>query len=316
MVHNSQLVTVIGGSGFLGTYVVRRLVKDGFQVRVLCRDPQGPKAGTIKTQGYLGQISVEYADLARPKTLEGKLNGSCAVINLVGLLYEKGSQKFATIHAQGSERLAQMAAAAGAKRFIQISSLGVDKASKSRYARTKMLGEKAVLQAFPNATILRPSVIFGREDNFFNQFASMARFTPLLPVFGGGRTKFQPVYVDNVAEAVSTCLKRDETIGKTYELGGPEVMSFRQILDFILDTTHRENGVIDIPMFLGGFLGAAAELLPKPFLTRDQVTLLQYDSVTSPEMPGLQELGIQPTAVELIVPEYLERFRVSGTVTA
>jgi NADH dehydrogenase len=310
MVQNPQLITVVGGTGFLGTYVVRRLLKDGWQVRVLCRDPQGPQTGTVKTQGYLGQVSVEYADLSRPKTLEGKLAGSYAVINLVGVLYEKGSQKFAALHAKGAETLATMAKEAGAKRFIQVSALGVDKAAKSRYARTKIQGEQAVRQVFPNATILRPSVIFGREDNFFNQFASMARFAPLLPVIGGGRTKFQPVYVDDVAQAVAVCLNRADTQGQTYELGGPEVMSFRQIIDYVLDVTGRENGVIDLPFMVAGLMGTAAEFLPKPFLTRDQVTLLRYNNVVSEGTPGLRELGITPTAVELIVPEYLARFRL------
>ncbi len=315
MVHNPQLVTVIGGTGFLGTYVVRRLVKEGYQVRVLCRDPQGAKAGTVKTQGYLGQISVEFADLARPKTLEGKLNGSFAVINLVGVLFEKGSQKFATLHAQGAEKLAQMAAQVGAKRFIQISALGVDNATKSSYARTKMLGEKAIRLAFPQATILRPSVVFGREDNFFNQFASMARFAPLLPVIGGGKTKFQPVYVDDVAQAVTVSLRQPETAGEVYELGGPEIMNFRQIINYVLDTTGRENGVIDLPRIMAYGVGTIAEFLPKPFLTRDQVRLLQYDNVVSDGAKGLRALGIQPTPVELVVPEYLNRFRLR-TATA
>ena len=312
MVHSTQLVTVVGGSGFLGTYVVRRLLKDGYRVRVLCRNPQGTDAGTVKTQGYLGQVSVEYADLSRPETLQNKLNGSIAVINLVGVLYEKGTQNFARLHAQGAEKLAKMAAAAGVTRFIQLSALGVDKAEKSRYARTKMQGEKAVTQAFPGATILRPSVIFGREDHFFNQFAGMA----FLAMFGGGRTKFQPVYVENIAEAVSVCLKREDTQGRIYELGGPEVMSFRQILDFVLDATGREKGVLDIPFFIGDLMGAAVQILPKPFLTRDQVALLRYDCVTSPDMPGFRELGIQPDAVERIVPEYLARFRVSQPAAA
>jgi NADH dehydrogenase len=310
MVQNPQLVTVVGGTGFVGTYVVRRLVKEGYQVRVLCRDPQGADAGTIKTQGYLGQISVEYADLSKPKTLEGKLNGSFAVINLVGVLYEKGRQNFADLHAKGAEILAQMASAAGVTQFVQMSALGVDKASKSRYARTKFLGEKAVLQAFPTATILRPSVVFGREDNFFNQFASMARIAPFLPVIGGGKTKFQPVYVDDVAQAISAILKNENARGKIYEIGGPEVMSFRQVIEFILTATDRDKPILDIPFAVAGAMGLFSEFTPKPMLTRDQVALLRYDNVVSEEMPGLRELGVQPTAIELIVPEYLSRFRL------
>ncbi|MBY0356268.1 MAG: complex I NDUFA9 subunit family protein [Rickettsiales bacterium] len=309
MVHTPNLVTVFGGTGFVGTYVVRRLLKDGYQVRVLCRNPQAADAGTVKTQGYLGQLFVEYADISDPKTLEGKLDGSYAVINLVGVLFEKGAQKFATIHAQGAEKISQLASAAGARRFIQMSALGVERAAKSRYARTKFLGEKAVQQAFPAATILRPSVIFGREDNFFNQFACMSRFMPFMPVIGGGRTRFQPVYVDDVAEAFSVCLRQESTQGQTYELGGPEIMTFRQIIDYTLAITGRHNGVVNLPFALASAMGAVAEHTPSPMLTRDQVALLRYDNVVSESAQGFASLGIQPQAIELIVPHYLERYK-------
>lgn len=310
MVPHPPLVTVVGGTGFLGTYVVRQLVRHGYSVRVLCRHPQGADAGTIKTQGALGQVSIEFADLSKPATLKGKLVGSHAVVNLVGVLYEKGSQSFARLHAKGAELLATESAQAGVKRFIQLSALGVERAVKSRYARTKLAGEMAVTQAMPNATILRPSVIFGSEDHFFNQFASMSRFAPLLPIIGGGRTKFQPVYVDDVAAAVVACIKRDEAQGKIYELGGPEVLTFRQIIDYTLEVTDRSNGVLDLPFVIAGAIGSVAQFMPSPVLTRDQVALLRYDNTVNEAMPGFAALGINPQAMELIVPAYLDRFKL------
>ena len=238
-----------------------------------------------------------------------RLAGSFAVINLVGVLYEKGRQKFASLHAQGAEKLAQAAREAGAQRFVQFSALGVDNAPKSKYARTKHLGEKAVLAAFPNATILRPSVVFGREDHFFNQFAGMSR-TGFLPLIGGGKTKFQPVYVSDVADAVSAALSRPDTAGKVYELGGPEVFSLRGIYDFIARATGRDLRYIDLPFACANLMASLTEWLPKPPLTTDQVQMLKYDSVVTEGASGLSVLGIAPTAIELVVPEYLARYAV------
>ncbi len=303
---HTPIITLIGGSGFLGRYVARRLAKAGYRLRIICRNPDA--AAHLKTAGDVGQIALVAGNIARPETLRGKLDGSFAVINLVGVLFESGKQNFTALHAKGAETLALMARDSGAQRFIQISSLGVDRAADSAYARTKLLGEKAVLAAFPAATILRPSVVFGAEDNFFNQFAQMASLAPALPLIGGGKTRFQPVYVDDVAAAVEASLNDETTMGETYELGGPRVYSFREILEYILRTTNRRRYLAPLPMALASMIGAASEILPRPPLTRDQVRLLKYDNIVSPGARSFAHLGITPTAVETIVPGYLARY--------
>ncbi|MDX2112182.1 MAG: complex I NDUFA9 subunit family protein [Alphaproteobacteria bacterium] len=303
---HTPIITLIGGSGFLGRYVARRLAKAGYRLRIICRNPDA--AAHLKTAGDVGQIALVAGNIARPETLKGKLDGSFAVINLVGVLFESGKQNFTALHAKGAETLALMAREAGAERFIQISSLGVDRAADSAYARTKLLGEKAVQAAFPAATILRPSVVFGAEDNFFNQFAQMASLAPALPLIGGGKTRFQPVYVDDVAAAVEASLNDETTMGETYELGGPRVYSFREILEYILRTTDRRRYLAPLPMALASMIGAASEILPRPPLTRDQVRLLKYDNIVSPGARSFAHLGITPTAVETIVPGYLARY--------
>ncbi len=303
---HTPIITLIGGSGFLGRYVARRLAKAGYRLRIICRNPDA--AAHLKTAGDVGQIALVAGNIAKPETLKGKLDGSFAVINLVGVLFESGKQNFTALHAKGAEILALMAREAGAERFIQISSLGVDRAADSAYARTKLLGEKAVLAAFPAATILRPSVVFGAEDNFFNQFAQMASLAPALPLIGGGKTRFQPVYVDDVAAAVEASLNDETTMGETYELGGPRVYSFREILEYILRTTDRRRCLLPLPMALASAIGAASEILPRPPLTRDQVRLLKYDNVVSSGAKSFAHLGITPTAVETIVPGYLARY--------
>ena len=306
MANTHKIITIIGGTGFIGRYVVRQLAKEGYRIRVIARRTDA--ALHLKTAGDVGQISLVSGNLAKPESLAGKLIGSYAVINLVGVLYERGGQKFSALQAQGAEHLAKMAAAAGAERFIQMSALGADKASGSEYARTKLIGEKNVLAAFPSATILRPSVVFGAEDNFFNQFARMASLSPFLPLIGGGKSKFQPVYVGDIAEAISAILTRDDTKGQTYELGGPTVYSFKEILDYIKKITQKTPSYFPLPYAAASMMGFAGEFLPRPPLTRDQVKLLKYDNVTGANAQGLAQLGITPTAVETIVPGYLARY--------
>lgn len=301
-----KIVTIIGGTGFVGRYVVRSLAKAGYRLRVIARNPDG--ALHLKTAGTVGQIVLMSGNLSRSESLAGKLDQSYAVVNLVGILFERGRQNFTHLHAQGAERLAQMAKSAGVSRFVHLSALGVDKAIGSQYARSKMLGEKAVAAAFPEATILRPSVIFGAEDNFFNQFAAMASLSPALPLIGGGRTRFQPAYVGDVAAAAEACLTRDDVLGKTYELGGPTVYSFREILEYILRATGHRRALMPLPFGLASLMGAVAELLPRPPLTRDQVKLLKYDNVVSPGAKTFADLGISPLSVDMVVPEYLARF--------
>ncbi len=310
-----QVVTIVGGSGFLGRYVVRLLASRGYTIRVISRHPEA--ALHLKPAGDVGQIVLQAGDLSRPETLDGKLEGSFAVVNLVGILYESGRQSFARLHAKGPETLARMALAAGAQRFIQVSALGVDKARGSHYARTKLLGEKAVAGAFPEATILRPSIMFGPEDNFFNQFARMASLAPALPLIGGGKTRFQPVYVGDVARAMQACLVRPETRGTIYELGGPQVYTFRELLQFMLQTIGKERALIPVPFALASLKAVVAQHLPQPFrFTPDQVKLLKCDNVVTQGMLTFADLGIHPTAMELIVPEYLARFNPKAKMAA
>lgn len=302
----NKIITIIGGTGFIGRYLVKLLAKAGYTIHVIARDPEA--ALHLRTAGDVGQVVLSPGNLAKPESLHGKLEGSYAVINLVGILFERGNQNFSALHAQGAEKLAKMAQAAKVKRLIHLSSLGVDKAKRSKYARTKALGEKAVIAACPEATIIRPGVIFGPEDNFFNQFARMATLLPALPSIGGGKTRFQPVYVGDVALAIMRVLEREDTKGQIYELGGPNVYSFRELLEFICHTIHRKRWLLPLPFGIAGIFGALAELLPTPPLTRDQVQLLKYDNLVSGNTKTLTDLGIHPTSVEMVVPAYLERF--------
>lgn len=309
---HGRIITIVGGTGFLGQYVVRELAKAGYRLRIISRDPQG--AMLLKTAGDLGQITLTYGDLRKPETIAPQLAGSFAVINLSGILFEKWGQKFTQLHALGPEKLAQAAYAQGVERFIHISALGVDKATDSLYARSKLQGERAVQAAFPRATILRPSVVFGPEDNFLNLFARMMMIAPVLPLLiGGGHTKFQPVFAGDVARAVASALEKDEALGVVYELGGPEVFSFRQILEYIRTQTGRATRLVSLPFGAASFFAAFAELSPfRPLLTRDQVKLLQYDNVVSTRQSGLYDLGVAPTALEVIAPDYLARYRKGG----
>lgn len=301
------VITIFGGSGFLGRYVVRQLAQAGYRIRIVSRNPEG--AQFLKTAGDVGQIAIVSGNITRPQSLNGKLERSFAVINLVGLLYESGRQNFSAVHSAGAERLAQLAHAAGVQRFIQISALGIDKAKGSKYARTKLLGEKAVQAAFPGATILRPSVVFGPEDNFINQFARMAHLAPALPLIGDGKTRFQPVYVGDIARAIETCLTHADTAGQVYELGGPHIYTFKEILDYIQRTIGTRTRYLKLPFGIASLIGLGNELLPfRPLLTRDQVKLLKHDNVVGADAKTFLQLGIRPTAMEVVAPDYLARF--------
>lgn len=301
-----KTVTLVGGTGFIGRYVVKLLAEQGYTIRVIARNPDN--ALHLKTAGDVGQVVLMQGDLAKPESLRGKLDRSFAVINLVGILFEKARQNFTTLHTVGAEKLAQMARQAGAERFVHMSSLGVDKVVKSKYARTKSMGEKTVRAAFPEATLLRPSVVFGAEDQFYNTFAEMAGTLPALPLIGGGMTRFQPVYVMDVARAVGAALTRADALGHTYELGGPGVYSFREVLEYICKTTGRSPALLNVPFGAMKLVATFTELLPHPPLTRDQIILLEMDNVVSPGAKKCADLGITPAAVEAIVPAYLARF--------
>ncbi|HWE76790.1 MAG TPA: complex I NDUFA9 subunit family protein [Stellaceae bacterium] len=306
----SRRIAVFGASGFVGRYVVRDLARDGAVIAACAR--HASSAGFLRPMGDVGQIAPFSADLRDERALAAVVAGCDAVVNLVGILYERGRQRFEIAHHRGAGQLATLAKSAGVKRFVQISALSADPNSSAAYARSKAEGEAAVRAAFPSATILRPSLVFGPEDNFFNRFAAMARVSPVLPLIGGGATKFQPVYVGDVAAAVSAVLSRDDGEGKTYALAGPAVFSMRQLFEMILQMTARKRLLMSIPFGVASLEACFLEWLPNPLLTRDQVRMLKHDAIATPGMPGLAELGITPTALELILPTYLDRFRRLG----
>ena len=308
------LVTVFGGSGFVGSQVVRALAKRGSRVRVAVRNPG--RGYRLRMLGDVGQIEVVQANIRDAASVARALDGAEACVNAVAVLYEGGRQTFDALHVDGARTVAQAAAAQGIARFVQISALGADPASPSHYARSKAAGEAAVRERIPSATIIRPSVVFGAEDDFFNRFAAMAGASPALPLIGGGETRFQPVYVSDVAAAVAQAVLDPATAGRVYELGGPGVYSFRELMALVLRETGRSRVLAPVPFPLAKLLGAAGDLMAKiglpPFLTTDQVESLRADNVVAPDALGLKDLGVAPTALEPIIPTYLYRFRKGG----
>jgi NADH dehydrogenase len=304
---NTNLVTVFGGSGFVGRHTVRALARAGWRIRVAVRHPN--RAFFLRPLGSVGQIDIIKCDITDPDQVARALHGANAAVNLCGILFQ-GGQTFEDVQADGAANIAQAASAAGVGALVHVSALGADTESPSEYAVTKAEGEEAVREAFPKAVILRPSIIFGPEDSFFNKFAALARFTPALPLIGGGRTRFQPVFVGDVAQAILAGLSRQD--GRTYELGGPTVYSFKELLQLILRETGRRRILVPLPFGLAMLQAAFLQILPKPLLTIDQVRLLKKDNVVSATAPGLQELGIAPTSVEAVVPSYLWRFHPKG----
>jgi NADH dehydrogenase len=321
-----RLVTVFGGSGFIGRHVVRRLAADGWVVRVAVRDPVA--AEFLKTMGDVGQVVPVRADITDEAVVQAAVHGAHAVVNLVGILYERGRRSFDRIHRQGAATVAAAAKAAGVVRLVHLSALGADKASASAYARSKAAGEEAVAAAFPGATILRPSVVFGPEDDFFNRFARLAVLSPVLPVytagaykvacgaggpsldlFGPGGPVFQPVWVGDVAAAIVKAIGEPQAAGRVYELGGPRRYTLKEVLEVILAQTGRHNLLVPLPFWVADLQASILGLLPKPLLTRDQVRLLRSDNVVRGGKPGLADLGIAPTAAEAMLPSYLGRYR-------
>jgi uncharacterized protein YbjT (DUF2867 family) len=315
---SETLITLIGGSGFLGRHIVRSLAKKGYRIRVACRRPD--LAGHVQPLGVPGQIMPVQANVRFPDSLAAVSEGAHAVVNLTGVLYSAGSQSFDAIHVFGAEAAARAARAARAKLFIQMSALGADASSASAYAKSKAEGEVRARAAFPGAIVLRPSIVFGPEDDFFNRFAAMARFSPALPLIGGGTTKFQPVFVGDVAQAVTRLIDAGLASGRVYELGGPAVMSFRELLEFTLRTVGRKRLLLSLPWSVARIQAMILELLPKPLLTTDQVELLRRDNVVSQEATSegrtLQGLDIAPRGIEAIVPAYLYRYRKAGEFSA
>jgi NADH dehydrogenase len=312
-----SLVTVFGGSGFVGRHTVRALARDGWRVRAAVRRPD--LAGHLQPMGLVGQIHAVQANLRFPDSVARAAEGAEAVVNLVGILAKSGPQTFEAVHAAGARAVAKAARAAGAKRLVHISALGADARSNAQYARTKAAGEAAVLAEFPDAVILRPSLIFGPEDQLFNRFAAMARLSPFLPLIGGGRTKFQPVYVGDVAAAIAAACAGRAKPGTIYELGGPEVITFRELLDRTQAWSGRKRWYVRIPFWLAKFGALLTAPLPNSLrpLTVDQIRMLQRANVVSDaaaaEGRSLTDLGIaQPHTMAGIVPSYLERFLPHG----
>jgi uncharacterized protein YbjT (DUF2867 family) len=304
----NRLITIFGGTGFVGGHVVRRLAARGARLLVISRDPA--HGARLQPMGNVGQIVVERADLGSEEALGRAIDGAFAVINLIGILYETRRQTFRAVHAELPGRIAKLAAAAGVQRLVQVSAVGADLDSASAYARSKAEGERAVREAFPRATILRPSIVVGPRDGFFNRFAAMARLLPALPLIGGGRTRFQPVYVGDVADAIVAALERDDAPGRTFELGGPKVYSFAELMRYMLQVIGRRRLLVPISFELAMLLARLLELAPAPPLTRDQVELLKTDNVIARDALTL-DLGITPTPIELVVPQYLALYRAA-----
>ena len=312
--NQETLVTVFGGSGFLGRNVVRALAKRGYRIRVGVRRPE--LAGYLQPLGRVGQIHAVQANVRYPASVEAAMRDCSVAINLIGILTEGGAQSFDAVQARGAETIARAAAAVGA-RMVHVSAIGADANSPSAYGRTKAAGEQAVLAAVPSATIMRPSLLFGPEDEFTNRFAALARISPFLPLIGGGVTRMQPAYVGDVATAVADAVDGRTKPGATYELGGPEVLTMREIMEIILKITERKRMLVSLPWGLAKFQAMFLQFAPGALkLTPDQVMMLQSDNVVSDAAGAagltLEGLGIAPDSMEAVAPQYLWRFRAAG----
>lgn len=314
MAANPGLVTVFGASGFLGRYVVRALTARGWRVRAAVRNPH--TSHELKVVGDVGQVQLMQANLRFPQSVARAVEGSDAVVNLVGVLFESGRQTFEALHVGGPDMIGEACAAAGISNVAHVSAIGADADSESEYARTKGEGEAALREHVPSADILRPSIVFGAEDEFFNRFAGLTAFAPALPLIGGGKTKFQPVFVEDVANAVAIAVTRGTT-GQTFELGGPNIYTFKALMKFVLETIGKKRFLAPVPWFAANMMGFGGELssaLPfvKPFLTRDQVENLKTDNVVADDATGFEAFNIRPETIEAIVPTYLAKYRKYG----
>ncbi len=310
---SDTLVTVFGGSGFLGRHLVRALANRQYLIRVAVRRPE--LTGYLQPLGRVGQIHAVQANVRFAHSIEAAVRDADIVVNLVGILFERGRQRFDAVQAEGAEAVARAATAAGA-RVVHVSAIGADEHSPSDYARTKAAGEQAVLAAQPEAVIMRPSIVFGAEDEFFNRFAALARLSPVLPLPGGGHVRYQPVFAGDVAEGIAKAVDGEAKPGTTYELGGPDVRTFKELMEFMLATVERRRLLVPVPFALMKLQAAFLQYLPKPPLTPDQVELLKSDNVVSAAAQEqgrrLEGLGIIPNSMGSIVPDYLWRFRKTG----
>jgi len=304
-----SLITVFGGTGFLGRHTIRALAKAGHRIRVAVRYPN--EGFFLPPMGTVGQIVLVRCNVREADEVAAAVAGSDAVVNLTGILYQRGEQSFEAVHCLAAETIALAAKAAGARMLVQVSAIGADKDAVSDYASSKGEGEERVRAAFPQAAIVRPSLVFGPEDDFFNRFAALARILPALPLIGGGHTKFQPVFVGDVAAVIARLAQDPALGGRTYELGGPTIYTFKELMEIVLRETERKRLLVPVPFALATLKAMFLQFLPKPLLTPDQVTLLKSDNVVTGEN-GLAALGIAPSSVEAEVPAYLWRFRPKG----
>lgn len=303
-----QTALVFGGTGFIGKYVVKRLAQRGYQIRVASRRPG--TVNRLRPLGGVGQIQGVLCSLNKPEQIDAAVKGADLVVNLVGILFERGKQSFKSLQAEGPKHIAEAAAKHGVQKLVHISALGIDQETGSEYAASKLAGEEAVLKAFPAATILRPSLVIGPEDGFFNRFGAMAKISPFLPLVAGGKSKFQPLVVTDLADAVMAALDSQATQGQdaqgqVYELGGPKVYSFKDMLQLLLDETKLKRILLPLPMPIAKLQAAILQFLPEPPLTPDQLKLLGADNILTGSKPGFAELGIAPSAIETILPLYL-----------
>lgn len=307
----SPIICIFGGTGFLGKYITQDLARAGYRIKIATRIPES--AYELRPYGDVGQIVPVLCDYKDEQSIQEAVKGCDGVINLIGILYQKGKNNFERAHVEIPSKIAQACADLGVKKFIHVSALGVDKA-ESKYAASKLKGEEAIKDYFPDVTILRPSVVFGPEDNFFNMFAKLSTFLPALPLIGGGETKFQPVYVGDIAEGILNIVKEksDKFKGQIYELGGPEIVSFKEIYEILLHETRRDRALISVPWAVAKLQGFAFGLLPKPLLTVDQVRSLKTDNVIQEGAQILEDLDVEPTAMRTILPKYLACYRRGG----
>ena len=306
----TPVAAIFGGSGFIGRYIVERLAKQGWIMRIAVRRPD--QALFLKPLGDIAQIVPIAANIRHERSVANAVQGVDTVINLVGILHEGGRQRFNAVHVDAVRRLARAASGAGVRRFLHLSALGADAQSRSLYARSKAAGEATLREHFPAAIILRPSVVFGPEDDFFNRFAAMARFSPVLPLIGGGKTRFQPIYVGDVADAAAAALNNPACAGKVFEIGGPRAYTFRELMEMMLAVIGRRRLLLPVPFPIAAMQAAFLGLLPNPPLTLDQLRLLRIDNVLGGKLPGLEALGLTATGLEAILPAYLERYRYGG----
>ena len=310
MALSSSTIAVIGGTGFIGRQIVEILARQGARIKILARNAD--RAKFLKPMGDVGQISITSGSALDDDALTRIIEGCDTVINTIGILAESGSQRFNSLQAELPARIGRIAKANGVKSIVHLSAIGADLNSASLYARTKAQGEQGLMAEFPKAVILRPSLVFGTGDGFFNRFASMAVMAPGLPVIGGGKNKVQPVYVGDIAQAVLAVLTDKKSEGKIYELGGPEVMTFREAMAYIIKQIKRKRLLLPVPHGVMTLAATAMSILPSAPVTRDQLKLLKVDNVAADDLPGLEDLGVQPTPIDLIVPSYLERYQPGG----